>query len=240
MATKIDSDKLVQTRSQSTADAIRDMILTGAIERGERLRAQALADRLGVSRTPVNDALGVLHKEGLLEYGVHRGYSVKLFDADLLLGAFDVRLTLEGLGCRLIAERGLREATAAHVRDNLSRTEDILFRGAWTPEVQEQWRLANLEFHDALLTEAGNPYLTEGVLRTRHLPPILTRPDKPIDANALFPQLDRAFSQQAFRDHARIAEAIEARQGARAEAMMKEHIYTTREAARRLLEAIVR
>ncbi|GAA0304305.1 GntR family transcriptional regulator [Sphingomonas oligophenolica] len=227
------------TRSQATAEAIRAMILSGEIERGEWLRAQVLADRLGVSRTPVSEALGFLYKEGLLEYRVHRGYRVKTFDADLLLGAFDVRLTLEGLACRLIAERGMSHATAILVRDNLARTEDILFNHEWTPETRERWRLANLEFHDALLTEAANPYLTEGVLRTRQLPPILNSAKEPIDTNELFPRLDRTFSQQAFRDHARVAEAIEAGQGARAEAMMKEHIFTTREAARRILTLMV-
>ena len=56
------------TRAQSTTGEIRDLILSGELRPGARLQAQMLADRLGVSRTPIVDALTALHKEGLLEY----------------------------------------------------------------------------------------------------------------------------------------------------------------------------
>lgn len=234
-----DTSSAFVTRAQSTAEALRQMILSGEIKRGERLRAQMLADRLGVSRTPVNDALAALHKEGLLEYGAHRGYAVKRFDADHLLGAVDVRLTLEGLACRLIAERGIGGSTSHALQENLQHTERVLFGQRWGSEEKEQWRLANLQFHDLLLAEAGNSYLTDGVLRARLLPPLIGYAEKRVDPDTLFPRLDQDFGRQAFRDHTRIVEAIEARQSSRAENMMKEHIFTTREATRRILNEIL-
>ena len=231
--------KAAVTRAQSTTETIRQMIMAGSIRQGARLQAQMLADRLGVSRTPVNDALAALHKEGLLEYWANRGYSVKRVELDNILCAFDVRLTLEGLACRLIADKGIGHAAAEAIASNLARTEAVLFGPAWGPEEQRDWEALNLEFHNALLAEAANPYLTQGVVIARSLPPVIDRHEQHVAEARLSSNRDRGFNQQAFRDHARIVEAITAGQGARAENMMREHIFTTREKARRMIESIL-
>lgn len=223
------------TRAQTTTEAIRQMIIDGRLKPGERLQAQMLANMLGVSRTPVNDALAVLHTEGLLDYGVNRGYGVKAFNLGSLLDAFDVRLTLEGLGARLIAERGMTAAARDAVHSNLRETEALLFGERWEAEEQESWRLLNLEFHDLLLAEVNNAYLTAGVTTARSLPPIFDRAHREVQQEQIWPMLQRPFSQQAYYDHVRIIEAIEAQQGTRAENMMKEHIYSSREKMRRIL-----
>lgn len=227
------------TRVQSAADVIRHMILTGELGWGMRLQAQMLADQLGVSKTPVYDALAALHGEGLLDYEANRGYSVKQFDLRTVLGAFDVRLTLEGLACRLVADQGLPKAAAESLRANLKRTEDVLFGQAWTAAEQEQWRLLNLAFHDSILALADNPYLTRAVMNARSLPPIYDAAKHEAGKDNLWPLLDQTYGQQAFRDHVRIFEAIEAGQGVRAENMMKEHIFSNREKTRRVLESLI-
>ncbi|NKJ00972.1 GntR family transcriptional regulator of vanillate catabolism [Novosphingobium sp. SG707] len=215
------------------------MIVSGELQPGDRLQAQMLADRLGVSRTPVNDALAVLHKEGLLDYGVNRGYGVRRFDLCTLLDAFDVRLTLEGLACRLIAERGVRAETVAQLRSNLGRSEDLLFAPNWSSEKHARWRQLNLEFHDLLLEEANNSYLTSGVASARSLPPILDRTHGSDATDEIWPLLELKFSQDAWRDHVRIVEAIELGQGSRAENMMKEHVFSSREKARRIIQQLL-
>lgn len=226
------------TRAQSTAETIRKMITDGTFPPGTRLQAQKLADMLGVSRTPISEALSVLHKEGLLDYGAHRGYGVRSFDLKTVLDAFDVRLTLEGLACRLVSERGLSVTGSASLAANLQQTERVLFGERWSPEEHDHWRLLNLEFHDILLQEAANSYLTAGVLSARALPPIYNRSLQRFDQEELWPLLERPFSQQAFRDHARIVEAIEARQETRADNMMREHIFCSRETVRRIVGMI--
>lgn len=223
------------TRAQSTTEAIRQMITDGRLRPGDRLQAQMLANILGVSRTPVNDALGVLHAEGLIDYEANRGYGVKRFSLDSLLDAFDVRLTLEGLGARLLSERGITEQAAFRLHRILEETEKLLFGAAWSANEQEQWRLLNLAFHDLLLNEVDNAYLTAGVQTARSLPPIFDSAYRKVEQDDIWPLLERQFSQQAFRDHVRIAEAIEAGQGTRAENMMKEHLYSSREKMRRIL-----
>jgi GntR family transcriptional regulator, vanillate catabolism transcriptional regulator len=227
---------MATTRAQSTTDEIRALILSGELEAGARLQAQKLADRLGVSRTPVVDALTSLHKEGLLQYAPHRGYSVKAFGLSDLLDAFDVRMTLEGLACRVVAERGLSAEATQALEGNLAETEVLLFGPEWSHAVQDEWMRLNYVFHDLFLTAANNAYLTAGVLGTRAVPLVHDAEMRPIPRSDFTRLYRREQSQQAFRDHQRIAEAICAGQSGRAENMMREHIFTNREAIRRHLQ----
>jgi GntR family transcriptional regulator of vanillate catabolism len=223
------------TRAQSTAARIRRMIIEGHFKPGERLQVQRLADQLGVSRTPVTDALSALHKEGLLEYGAHRGYGVRLFSVKNFLDGFDVRMTLEGLAARTIAERGIKRATADALADNLQRTNAVLYGPEWGAVEMEEWRVLNLQFHDLLLAEADNMYILQGVQAVRAVPPLF---NVAYDAahSELWPLLELSFCRQALSDHHRIADAVCAGQGTRAENMMREHIYASREKVRGILE----
>ncbi len=231
--------RVTRTRSQSTTEAIRALIVGGELRPGERLQAQMLADKLGVSRTPVAEALSVLHKEGLLEYAPNCGYGVKQFDLDGLLAAFDVRLTLEGLACRLVAEKGLAPATADALRENLVRAEEVLFDPDWSDAKRDRWRALNLQFHDLLIDSANNTYLRAGVDHTRILPLIYDRTLRHVGVEEVLRRFGQSSSQLALRDHQRIVDAVLARQGTRAENMMKEHIFNNRETMRRHLKKLL-
>lgn len=231
---KVASSQL--TRAQATAETIRQLIVLGDFKPGDRLVAQRLADQLGVSRTPIVDALSALHQEGLLNYEARCGYSVRPFDLKLLLDSFDVRMTLEGLACRLLAEQGLDKETSGTLVSNIDRSEEALFGSRWSYEEQDHWRHLNREFHDLLIRAADNPYLTAGVANTRLLPLIYDQSQRNVAQEEVQRQFDRSKSQQAFSDHVRILQAIETRQGWRAEAMMKEHVFANREATRRAIE----
>ena len=230
-------DPSATTRTQQAAHALRRMILQGELGPGEKLQAQRLADRLQVSRTPINEALAILASEGLLEYGVNRGYAVKRFGLKTFMDAYEARQVLEGLACRLVAERGLSDETRLSLEDNLVRTEEALFGGPWTAAEQEQWRILNFQFHDLLLAEADNGFITEGVAAARAQPLIFNHAFG--DAlTKLWPQLDLRHSRQSCTDHLRIADAIFARQAARAENMMREHIFAGREKGREIMSSI--
>ena len=235
----MNNGRAVRTLTGSAIESIRSMIVNGEIKPGERLQAQMLANRIGVSRTPIADALAILHKEGLLEYAPNRGYGVKQFDINELLSAFDVRLTLEGLACRLVAEKGLKPETVQALHANLKRTEEVLFGPTWSAAEQDEWRALNLQFHDLLITAADNAYLSAGVANTRVLPPIYDRASRLIGVDEVLRQFGQARTQQAFRDHERVFEAVSAGQGARAENMMREHIYSNREKTRLQLEILL-
>ena len=95
------------SRVESVTVRLRDMILQGQLLPGQRVPEVELASMLGVSRTPVRLALGILESEGLLDGAVNRGFRVRRFTAEDVLSSFDVKGVLEGLACRSLAERGL-------------------------------------------------------------------------------------------------------------------------------------
>src|SRR3954467_11172860 len=119
----------MKTRSQNVTDTVRDWILTGAVSGGDRLEEIPLAERLGVSRTPVRSALAALSKEGLIDYQPKRGYLVRTFEVDEIFAAYQARASLEGLACRLAAERGVPEDFRAKLRSCLAQGDEILSRG---------------------------------------------------------------------------------------------------------------
>jgi len=125
------------------------------------------------------------------------------------------------------------------LHDNLQQAKEVLFGQAWSSAEQERWRLLNLGFHDGILAQADNPYLTQAVVNARSLPPIYDVGEHEVGKDNIWPLLDQSFGQQAFSDHVRILEAIEAGQGTRAENLMKEHIFSNREKTRRVIETML-
>ncbi len=85
---------------------IREMILRNELPPGSRVAEAPLADRLGMSRTPVRQALPLLAQEGLLTEHETRGYAVRAFTAADISDAIDLRSVLEGLAARRVAELG--------------------------------------------------------------------------------------------------------------------------------------
>ena len=88
-----------------TLMALRELLLSGAFEPGERLSELALVARLGVSRTPIRLALDRLATEGLLEPSPSGGFLVRAFTLEDIWDAIAVRGVLEGTAARLAAER---------------------------------------------------------------------------------------------------------------------------------------
>ena len=87
--------------------AVRKMIAAGELAAGERVFETAVAEALGVSRTPVRIAFRTLEQEGLLVQHGARGYQVRSVSAQDIAGAVEVRGVLEGLAARQAAEQGL-------------------------------------------------------------------------------------------------------------------------------------
>lgn len=92
-------------RYGATADALREMITTGHLASGERLRERELCDELGVSRTPLREAIRALAGEGLLELLPNRGAVVAAMDAKEIQSLYEVVSTLESLSAKLACER---------------------------------------------------------------------------------------------------------------------------------------
>ena len=205
---------------------IREMILRGELVPGQRLAEAMLADRLGMSRTPVRQALPLLAQEGLLSEHETRGYVVRLFTASDIVDALDLRAVLEGLAARRVAERGASKAVLRELKACLDDGDTILAKRR--VEVADEGRYAemNERFHRAILHEAGSALLMETVERNSRIP--FAGPQAlAFDKTHLEQMYDML--RYAHQQHHAIVDALEHGQGARAEALMREHANAVKE-----------
>jgi len=156
----------VETSATRVQDQLREAILTGALEPGTRLRAEALAERLRSSRTPVREALLLLAQEGLVQIEPRRGATVRAFDAADLAELYEVRALIEphaaGLAARRIAGEEL--ARLLRIHDRYTAYDD-----AREDSVSEQLRL-NEKFHRLILEAARSPRLTSAMSAVSGIP----------------------------------------------------------------------
>ncbi|MGA9088554.1 MAG: GntR family transcriptional regulator [Bradyrhizobium sp.] len=202
-------------RALSVMDLIREAILGGTVEAGERLNEVQLSRTLAVSRTPVRAALQALAGEGLLDYEPNRGFTVRAFPLPAIMDAYDIRASLEGVAARFAAERGLRPEENAVIERGLAAGDKLLERGSFEAGDLTIYRGINGDFHDTLLAAARNRMLGEMIRICHHVPMSSSR-------NIV------AFEYRDVRrrhdDHHRIHEAIIAREPWRAELLMREHV----------------
>ena len=205
---------------------IREMILRGELAPGQRVAEAPLAELLGMSRTPVRQALPMLAQEGLLAEHGTRGFVVRAFTVDDVLDAIDVRAALEGLAARRVAERGASKALLRALRDCLEDGNAILDKRHVEESDEARYADMNQRFHALILNEAASPILAEAVERNNRVP--FAGPQAlAFDGG----QLDRMYDQlrYAHHQHHSLVEAFERGQGARAESLMREHAHVVEE-----------
>lgn len=142
-----------RTRRASTtpdliAESLRDEILRGSIPPGQALRQEELAERFGVSRLPVRDALVRLEAQGLVEVFPNRGAFVVSLSADEVREIYDLRILLEGDAI----ERAVPMMTADDWR-RIDAAHEASKQSANGPE----WADGDWQFHRALYLPAGRP-----------------------------------------------------------------------------------
>ena len=138
----------IPLRTAAVLDAIKHAILAGALRPGQSLVEAELAQALGVSKTPVREALKTLAGAGLVTMSPYRGAAVRVIDADTAHAVYDMRLLLEPEAVRRAAARGGDWDAAGRALDRADASSDEAERS-----------LANREFHRALYRECGNPLL---------------------------------------------------------------------------------
>ena len=172
------------------ADAIRERILAGEFEPGERLAEERLSEELGVSRMPVREALRALAAEGIVTIEPRRGASVTSYTAQQVQELVEVRATLESLNARLAARR----------KDpaQISELQRVLATGS---RINEKTELATIQennnrFHEAL-EAIGNNSVLSGIVRSLR------------DRTALiFAKQSRARVRENWKEHAEIVRAV--------------------------------
>ena len=129
---------------EKTYDYLKSNILSGRLVPGERLAEEHLAEELGVSRTPVREALHKLEQEGLIEPLESRGFCVPHDSPEEIEDLFDIRTVLEGYTLKIICER-ITDEQIEKLQEMIDKAEDALRR----KRIDEvfQW---NTQFHDTL------------------------------------------------------------------------------------------
>ncbi|MCB4366025.1 GntR family transcriptional regulator [Hydrogenophaga taeniospiralis] len=211
---------------------LRELILSGELAGGTRIAELAIVERLGMSRTPIRAALVRLEQEGLLQALPAGGYVVQSFSERDVADAIELRGTLEGLLARLAAERGAPAVVLAEARACLASIDAVLAVPSLSDEGFSAYVALNSQFHTLLHELADSPTISRQLERAASLP--FASPSGFV--------LLRAHSTRA-RDmlavaqdqHHQVLDAIEQREGARAEAIMREH---SRLARRNLAEVL--
>lgn len=209
---------------------LREWILSGELTAGERVPEIPVAERLGVSRTPVRQALTILAQEGLLSSAGKRGYLVREFQAKDIRDGIEVRGILEGAAARLLAESGPDPELVKALDDCIIEGAPIAAASGYCMVDDQHWSEINGRFHRLIVEGAGNQALIRALALNNKLPFASATAVLGGESSARQLQLrhlDVVVHAQA--QHRLIRDAIVARQGARAEALMREHALLAQE-----------
>jgi GntR family transcriptional regulator of vanillate catabolism len=211
---------------------LRGMLLRGDFQAGERLSELPLVARLGVSRTPIRLALDRLAHEGLLEPSPTGGFVVRAFSVEDIWDAIETRGILEGAAARLASERLEHDSELVQLREYRDEMDAMIRLNGDPDKIAEpdidsfaRYLDLNEAFHSEIVTLAKSAMLRRALDRVTSVP--FASPSALVYVRARLPKAPQMFAI-AHEHHRAIVESIEHRQGARAEAVAREHSRMTR------------
>jgi DNA-binding GntR family transcriptional regulator len=205
---------------QEVAERLRDLIIEGTLEPGQRINERVVCDSFGISRTPLREALLVLAGEGLVELLPRRGARVARLGPAQIRDVLELLGGIEALAGELACARATDQIIAG-IQERHARMLECYRRG----EMLEYFKL-NESIHDAIVGAAGNRALVEAhrPLRTRVL-------------RALYLPNARAERwRAAVAEHEAFITALQDRDGPRLAALLREHKERTWQELRGWLE----
>lgn len=190
----------------------------GRLNPGDRLRETELAERLGMSRTPVREAIRQLEADGIVTHVPRQGASIRSLDYAEVMELYEMRAVLEGTAARLAT----RAASDIEIEELFEMNRQMKILGS-APEAF----ILNRQFHAALLDASKNRFLTRSIHALQRAlmilgPTTLTEPDR---------------AEKAVEEHFGVLDAIKARDGSLAEAAMRAHIEAAQRVRVRALRA---
>jgi len=201
------------------------MILHGQLVPGERVREVELANNLGVSRTPIREALPILAQEGMLTQLDTRGFVVREFTPQEIMDAIDVRGVLEGLAARTLAEQGPSRRLMQSLNECLHEGDEIFAKRHLVAADEARYGDMNKQFHAFIVQGAGSKVIADAIERNSRIPFAAAHAiafDR-VDLHRMYEML-----WYAHRQHRAIVDALERGEGARVAALMFEHAYLTK------------
>lgn len=205
----------VRTLADRALDKIETAIMKGDLAPGTKISEVLLAKTFGISRGPLREAIRRLEGRGLLEIIPHVGARVVTLSVDDLLEVFDIREALEGMACRLAAER-MTDSEIAAMEAVLERHSNDDALKAGEAYYQEP---GDYDFHYRIAHGAKNRRIAELLCgEMYHLIRIYRYRAGAVPGRA----------PEALDEHRKILAALQARDGALAETLMREHIRRAR------------
>ncbi len=202
-----------QSVSQQLSDYLRAAIVQGAITPNQRLVEETLAQELGVSRTPIREALRRLEAEGLVEFEAQKGARVRSVSTQELAELYELRSLMEGHAARLAAKR-ITDVELAALGESVNAFRALLAQTNARGQQIQRLIENNNDFHTQIIRASRN----------RHLIRVAT---SLLESNALYGiyyYYDETKSRASLQEHAAILDALAARQAARAEKLMRAHL----------------
>jgi len=189
-------------------DALREAIISGRLKPGERLMEVQLAEELGVSRTPVREAIRKLELEGFVVTVPRKGAYVSGISIKDIADVFEIRAALESLACGLAAERATKEELELLERSVVSVSESA------DRDDLDGWVHTDTDFHDIIYQASRNERLVQIINNLR-------------EQIQRFRATSLAFPGRmkiAVDEHRKMVEAISVRNVSLAQALAQEHI----------------
>ena len=204
---------LGRNASAGAAELIRQAIVDGRVVPGQRLKEEELAQQLGISRTPVREALLVLQTEGLVEASPNRGATVRSYEVSDLADMYELRALLEGNAASRAATR-IDAAALESLHESCARFETLVGGSDVTRLVAE-----NALFHETILAAADSERLADMVRQVVAMPLVYK--------SYIWYSPEQAAA--SYHSHRQLTNALERRDPSRAEFIMREHVYEARD-----------
>ena len=197
------------------ADVVRERILKGEYERGEKIKENQIANELKVSRTPIREAFKLLENEGLIDYVPNRGCFAKGFTKQDVDDIYAVREALEELAVRWAVERITPEEINA-----LEEQVDLMEFYSKKKDKKKVLEL-NATFHDVIYAAA----------RSRFLAQVLRSYKEYIEKTRKSIFYEQSYLESILREHRAIFQAIRERNADKAVEAIAKHLEASQDRA---------
>jgi DNA-binding GntR family transcriptional regulator len=201
---RITADEL----SKQAYKKVKKMIVSKKLLPGQKIVQEQLADKLGISRTPLRSALQMLEAESLIKSIPRRGVIVREFSDVEIVEIYDCRIALESTATRLFTQRA--------TQSEIDRLRSLLIPFERGKIDAQAYQKADSEFHDSLIKNSGNEFLYNLFQKGNLLVCIdmigLVRPP-----------------QETLEEHLDIVSAIRYRDADLAEKLIKDHLEKSRQ-----------
>jgi DNA-binding GntR family transcriptional regulator len=206
-----------------------EMVVRRELAPGQKLSLVGLSEFLGISRTPVKEAIDRLETEGLVEISPRRGTFVRPISRSDIEEIFELRLLVEPYAARIGAPR-MSDNQAARAQAIVLALGDCIEHGHLREDQIASFAALDREFHELIVESAGNSRLTT-VYRSLNVVIQIMR------FSTITGLLSRRDIDTGHREHQAIASALQARDGDRAAMELERHIRTAQTEILNLLDA---